>query len=187
MRALAFPATLILAGVAPAGAQTFAEAVWANIAIAIQLCEARERRLQGYGQIAAWPQVFRAAGFVEKRIERLGTVPHVDTTYWFAAPADTVEVEVYHGGMPEHCSVRTGHQGVSATSQLLDGLIPQMFPGYVRHVTEGAPDPATGRSTICVRYEDPTNEIGHVVGVTSDAGDGCVEDGTSLVFSSYRV
>jgi PBP1b-binding outer membrane lipoprotein LpoB len=87
--------------------------------------------------------------------------------------------------MPEFCSPKTQHMGVSRTSQLLDALIPQIYPTYVRQVTQGPPDPATGQPATCVRYEDPANEIGHVVGVTTEQD--CVENGTSLIYSSYRV
>ncbi len=176
---LALPLLLATPAPAPALAQTLEEAAWANMSLAIQLCEAKTG-----GNMEAWAQLFRNAGFAE-RVERSAT--NSDTTHWFTAPADTVTVELYYGEMPEHCGVTTRLQGVTRSSLLLDALVPQMFPGYVRRVTEGAPDPATGQPALCVRYEDPTNEIGHVVGVIPTGADGCVENGTSQYYSSYRV
>jgi hypothetical protein len=160
-----------------ARAQTFDEAVWANMAVAVQLCETRTG-----GDMAAWAQLFLSAGFAET-VERSTT--NADTTHRFTAPAETVVVELYYGEMPEYCSPRTEHMGVSRSSQLLDALIPQIYPTYVRRVTQGAPDPTTGQPATCVRFEDPANEIGHVIGVTTEQD--CVENGTSLIYSSYRV
>ena len=174
MRTVAIMAAL---AALPAQAQTFEEAVWGNMAVAIQLCEARTG-----GNMDAGAQLFRTAGFAE-RVDRSAT--NADTTHWFTAPAETVVVELYYGETPEYCAPQTRHMGVSRASQLLDALIPQMYPTYVRRVTQGPPDPATGQPATCVRYEDPASEIGHVVGVTTDQD--CVENGTSRVYSSYRV
>jgi hypothetical protein len=67
-------------------------------------------------------------------------------------------------------------------------VVPRLYPGYVRKVTTGAVNPATGQPAQCVSYEDPANEVGHVVGV-APASDGtvCLDDGTSEFYSSYRV
>jgi hypothetical protein len=178
MRAPAFSTLLLFVGLAPANAQSFEEAVRANLSAGAQLC------LSGGSDVPAWVNSFRAAGFAE-RVER--SALNSDTTHYFTAPAGTAEVELYYGEMPEHCFAKSRHLGVTAASQVLDTLIPRLYPGYSRVVAQGATDPATGRSATCVRYEDPTNPIGHVVGVTSDAGDGCIEDGTSVIYSSYRV
>lgn len=177
IRPLSILGALVLA--APAAAQSFEEAVWANMALALQLCENKTG-----GNMGFWTQQFRNAGFAE-RVDR--STMNSDTTHWFTAPAETVVVELYYGEMPEHCMVRTRFQGVTRSSQLLDALIPQMYPGYVRRVEQGPPDPRTGQPVTCVRYEDPTNPIGHVVGVVSPTAQACVEDGTSQFYSSYRV
>jgi hypothetical protein len=178
MRALALSPLLLLAGLAPAASQSFEEAVRSNLSVGAQLC------LSGGSDMQAWANSFRAAGFAE-RVER--SSGNSDTTHHFTAPADTASVELYYGEMPEHCVARTRHLGVTGASEVLDALLPRLYPGYARIVAQGGVDSATGQPAICVRYEDPTNPIGHVVGVTSDAGEGCVEDGTSTIYSSYRV
>jgi hypothetical protein len=40
-----------------------------------------------------------------------------------------------------------------------------------------------------VTYEDPTNPIGLIIGVAplQASGTGCIDDGTALFYSSYRV
>ncbi|MDO9641340.1 MAG: hypothetical protein Q7J44_22670 [Pseudotabrizicola sp.] len=160
---------------APAPAQTMAEAAWANMAVAVQLCETRTN------DMTAKAQAFRNTGFSEW-VERSST--NSDTTHWFTAPADTVVAELYYGEMPENCSVKSAHLGVTLASQLLDELIPTLYPTYVRKVETGPAGPS-GQPATCVRYEDPSNEIGQVIGSTTEHG--CVDNGTSLIFSSYRV
>jgi hypothetical protein len=163
----------------PAAAQTFDDAVRANFGLGVQLC------LSGGGDMAAWAGQFRAAGFAE-RVER--SAENSDTTHHFTAPADTVTVELFYGEQPEYCSVVTRHMGVSAASEVLDAVVPGIHPGYVREVTQGAPDPTSGQPATCVSYEDPTNPIGHIVGIAPGGGaEGCVANGTSLFYSSYRV
>ena len=170
---------LAAATAAPASAQSFEEAVRINAAVALELC------LSGGRDMAAWAARFRAAGFSE-RVER--STSNSDTTHIFTAPADTVGVVLYYGEMPEYCSVESDHLAVTAASPVLDEVVPRLYPGYVRLVDEGPVDPATGAPAQCVRYEDPTNPIGHVVGVTAggDAG-ACIDNGTALFYSSYRV
>lgn len=162
----------------PVAGQSFAEAVQANVALGLRLCLAP-------GAPEALAAGFRAAGFAE-RVERSSS--NSDTTHYFTAPADTAVVELYHGEMPEHCTVRSSHLGVSGASAVLDQVVPGLFPGFVRLVEQGPPDPATGQPALCVRYEDPANPIGLVIGALS-GGDapGCVADGTSTLFHSYRV
>ena len=164
----------------PLSAQTFEEAVWANASLAVQLCNAGQA--SGAAR-AAW---FRDAGFSE-RVDR--STVNSDTTHHFAAPSDTVTVELYYGEMPEHCTVRTSHMGVSRGSALLDALIPGVFPGFLRRVTTGPADPATGQPAQCVTYEDPANPIGLIIGVASlqNGTQGCTDDGTAFFYSSYRV
>lgn len=158
---------------APAGAQTFDEAVQANFELGIRLC------LGGGADYDAWAARFRAAGF-EERVERSSL--NSDTTHHFTAPADTVSAELYYGELPEHCTVSSTHMGVTAASAVLDRIVPAIYPSYTRHVSQSAD------GAICARYEDPTNPIGHVVGITPTGdGGGCAEDGTSRFYSSYRV
>ncbi len=63
---------LLLAG-PPAHAQTMAEAAWANMAVAVQLCETRTSDMN------AWAQAFRDTGFSEQ-VERSGS--NSDTTHF---------------------------------------------------------------------------------------------------------
>ncbi|MEP2030884.1 MAG: hypothetical protein ABJI96_19480 [Paracoccaceae bacterium] len=170
-------AAFCLATAAPA--QTFDEAVRINLLLGLQLCTQRFARVEDRANS------FRTAGFGE-RVDR-ATV-NSDTTHYFTAPANTVRVELYYGEMPEHCIVSTIHLGVSGASQVLDAAMPRLYPGYVRKVTQGPVNPATGMPAICVRYEDPTNPIGEVIGVISaDGSQSCVESGTSEIFSASRV
>lgn len=175
-------ATLIAACLlpVPAMAQSFDEAVWTNTSIAVQLC------LQPTRDLNAWANSFRSSGFSETVVR-----DNNDTTHRFSAPADTVTVELYYGNLPDHCHVETRHLGVTGLSQMLDTIVPRLFPSYVRIANQGAVDPATGQPALCVRYEDPANPIGHVVGAaTLDPAPnqtGCVDNGTSTLFSSYRV
>lgn len=166
---------LLLLAAPPAHAQTMAEAAWANMAVAVQLCETRTN------DMTAKAQTFRDTGFSEW-VERSST--NSDTTHYFTAPADSVVVELYYGEMPEDCRVKSAHLGVTLASQLLDDLIPKLYPTYVRKVEIGPIGPS-GQPATCVRYEDPSNEIGHVVGASTEQG--CVDNGTSLIFSSSRV
>ncbi|MCV3272190.1 hypothetical protein [Roseobacter sinensis] len=160
-----------LAIATPALPQTFEEAVWANTGLALQYCLTEGA---AGATRAAW---FRQAGFSE-RVERSSV--NSDTTHIFTAPADTVEVELYYGEMPQHCIVTTRHMGVTQGSALLDGLVPQIFPGFARRVIPGA-------GADCVTYEDPTNPIGLAIGVNSATDQGCAENGTAVFYSTYRV
>lgn len=160
-----------------AAAQSFEDAVRANLALALSLCVSPTSGPQKAAQ-------FRAAGFGES-VERAS---NGDTTHTFTAPAATVVVEHYYGQTPEACSVRTAHLGVTAASQVLDGLIPQRFPTYVRRVDQGPVNPSTGLPALCARYEDPTSPIGRVIGVVPAGNQqGCVDNGSSAFYDSYRV
>ncbi|MGC9420546.1 MAG: hypothetical protein ACP5EN_16405 [Rhodovulum sp.] len=178
MRVAVALACAALALAAPAKAQTFEEAVRENMALGLRLC------LSGGSDMQAWANMFRAAGFAE-RVER--SSGNSDTTHFFTAPAGTAEVELYYGELPEHCVVRTDHMGVTDASALLDQIVPQIYPGFVRRIDQGPPNPATGQPAICVRYEDPANPIGLVVGVSTPVTGGCTEDGRSQFYQSYRV
>jgi len=162
----------------PAPALTMQEAAAINMELAYRLCDVRG--------IEAWLNGLRAAGFVE-------TVEHQggpDVTHTFRAPADTVVVEVYYGNLPAECRIFSNHIGVTAVSQMLDRLIPQTRPGYLRGVETGPPDPRTGRPAQCVFYDEPNNEIGLRIGVVSarsQSGSHCVEDGTSELYSIPKV
>lgn len=160
---------LALLGHAPAKAQSFDEAVRGNAALAFKLC------LSGGNDMEAWAQTFYAAGFTG-RVDRSNS--NSDTTHYLSAPADTVQVELYYGEQPDYCSVTTQHMGVTAATEILDLVVPQLYPGYTRQHNPGG----------CPAYIDPTTPIGQIIGVLplSD-GTGCVDDGTSRFYSSYRV
>jgi len=164
-----FGALLALGSGTPAKAQSFDDAVRGNAALAFKLC------LSGGNDMEAWAQTFYAAGFTG-RVDRSTT--NSDTTHYLSAPADTVQVELYYGEQPDYCSVTTQHMGVTEAAKVLDLVVPQLYPGYTRQHNPGG----------CPAYIDPTNPIGHIVGVLplSDAT-GCPDDGTSRFYSSYRV
>lgn len=162
--AVAFPGQL--------PAQTVEDAAWSNAALALQYCLAGEA--PGATR-AAW---FRQAGFAET-VERSST--NSDTTHVFTAPADTVTVTLYYGEMPMDCSVESPFIGVTRAGLLLDALIPQVLPGFLRRTQTGE------AGALCVSFEDPTNPIGLFVGLGSAQQGGCVEDGTVQFFSTYRV
>ncbi|MEO9781200.1 MAG: hypothetical protein ABJH07_09160 [Sedimentitalea sp.] len=169
--------SLLLA--APVAAQTVEEAARINAEIALQLC------IQPHVQPAMRAQMFRNAGFTE-RVER--SHMNSDTTHTFTAPANTVEVELYYGEMPEHCQVSSNYLGVTAASPVVDSVVPQFYPGFVRRAQQGPIDPATGQPAQCIVYEDPTNPIGLAIGVSPGQGaQGCVENGTSVFYLTARV
>jgi hypothetical protein len=180
MRRLALLATCLLAA-APATAQqvTLEQAARANLTIAATFCMSPA---PNPNTTVSW---FRQAGFTER-----AEISGGDSTFYFRAPADTVIAEFYFGHLPEECRARTNHLGVTGASELLDAIVPQIHPSYVRKLVQGPVDPATGRPAVCVHYEDPANDIGHVVGVAAAdvVGDQrCIENGTSLIYSSSRV
>lgn len=157
-----------------ATALTVEEAARANVELAFDLCMAVEGGLDG------WADSFRRAGFAE-RVERNG----IDVTHWFTAPAETAEVELYYGNLPEHCWVTSSKLGVTAASAVLDAVLPRHRPGHRRSVSYGAPDPATGQPATCVRYDDPVNEIGQGYAVVADTVNyDCVESGRSAIIQT---
>lgn len=166
----------------PAHAQqvaTIGEAAQINGGLALQLCITPG--VQGPQRA----ELFRQAGFAET-VERSGV--NSDTTHSFTAPSGSARVELYYGEMPEHCFVTSDHMGVGIASTVLDQVVPRLYPGFVRRIDAGPVDPATGQPAQCVRYEDPTNPIGYVVGVSAGGGaQGCIENGTSVLFMSARV
>lgn len=169
-------------GALPATAQqvaTIGEAAQINGGLALQLCIMPGVRGP---QTAA---MFRQAGFAES-VERSAT--NSDTTHIFTDPSQSVRVELYYGETPDYCSVTSDHMGVSIASGVLDQVVPRLYPGYVRRVDTGPVDPETGQPAQCVRYEDPTNPIGYVAGVTpGDGAQGCIGNGTSRFYFSARV
>ncbi|MEP3334176.1 hypothetical protein [Sedimentitalea sp.] len=171
---------LTVAGLAaPAAAQTVEEAALANATLALRLC------IQPHVQPEMRAQMFRNAGFAEQ-VER--SQINSDTTHTFTAPANTVEVELYYGEMPEHCQVSSNYLGVTAASPVVDSVVPHFYPGFVRRAHQGPIDPATGQPAQCIVYEDPTNPIGLAIGVSPGQGaQGCVENGTSVFYLTARV
>ena len=173
---------LALVFAAPTHAQqaiSFEEAARINSTMALQFC------LSPNAEGSARAQMFRQAGFAE-RVER--STINSDTTHWFSAPAETADVELYYGEMPQHCVVTSSHMGVTAASRVLDQVVPQFHPGFQRQIHYGPVNPSTGQPAECVSYVDPTNPIGLAIGVSPGAGgQGCVDNGTVVFFSTYRV
>ncbi len=176
------PLCLFLLSANPPASQqvtTIEEAAQVNGALALQLCITPG--IQGPQRA----EMFRHAGFAET-VER--STENSDTTHSFTAPSESARVELYYGEMPEHCIVTSDHMGVGAASGVLDQVVPGLYPGFVRRVDAGPVDPATGQPAQCVSYEDPTNPIGYMVGVSAGGGaQGCVDNGTSVMFMSARV
>ena len=155
-------AALVLAiAAAPAGAQSFDEAVRANLTLALQLCLAQT------GSTQATVNAFAAAGFA---YSWRGT-PGVDIWHQFAAPAGTVTAELYDGQMAPNCDVMSNHIGTGAAVPLVGALLAQLYPG--RFVMEQREGPA------CASFTDTAPAIPFVVHV-SGGGETrpCAETGT---------
>ena len=104
------------------------------------------------------------------------------------APAGTMSADLSFGNLPEDCNLATNHLGVSGASAVVDAIVPRLYPGFRRIVEQGPINPATGQPTVCVRYEDPSNPIGLVIGAGPGVrGQGCIDTGTSVIFKTYRV
>jgi hypothetical protein len=158
---------------------TIEEAAQINGGLALQLCIMPG--VEG-PQTAA---MFRQAGFAES-VER--SSENSDTTHTFTDPSQSVRVEFYYGEMPLYCSVSSDNMGVSIASGVLDQVVPRLYPGYVRKIETGPIDPETGQPAQCVSYEDPTNPIGYMVAVgPMDGAQGCVGNGTSILYYAARV
>ena len=158
---------------------TIEEAAQINGGLALQLCIMPG--VEG-PQTAA---MFRQAGFSES-VER--SSENSDTTHTFTDPSQSVRVELYYGETPLFCSVTSDYMGVSIASGVVDQVVPRLYPGYVRKIETGPTDPETGQPAQCVRYEDPTNPIGYMVGVApADGAQGCIGNGTSTVYFTARV
>lgn len=168
--------------VAPARAQqvgTIGEAAQINGGLALQFCMA-----QGVDgpQTAA---MFRQAGFAE-RVER--STGNSDTTHYFTAPSNSVRAELYYGETAPYCSVYSDHMSATVAGAIVDQIVPKLRPGYVRKVETGPVNPATGKPAQCVRYEDPTNPIGEVIGAgPGGAAQSCIDNGRTHFFITYRV
>ena len=157
---------------------TIEEAAQINSGLALQLCIMPG--VEGPQTVAS----FRQAGFSETSEGNIED----DITFYYTDPSGSVRAEVYYGQMPMHCFVTSEHMGVTTASAVLDQVVPRLYPGFVRRVDAGPIDPATGQPAQCVRYEDPTNPIGYVVGVSPGGGaQGCVENGTSRFYFTARV
>lgn len=169
-------AALMLAPM-PAATMTVQEAAQINMQLAASICFRP-------GNPNATVNAFRAAGFTET-VER--SPVNSDTNFTFRAPAETVVAKFYYGEMPDDCSVSSQFASVTVASTILDQLIPQYYPGFLRKVVTGPVNPQTGQAAYCVSYEDPTNPIGLFFGVGSQNSQGCVDDGTSVLFYTYRV
>ncbi|MBL3701583.1 hypothetical protein GI582_02625 [Sulfitobacter sp. BDSS02] len=129
--------------------------------------------------------MFRQSGFRETSSDYAG---NGDTTLMFSSPEGSIEVELYYGNMPEHCLATSSLIGVNEASAILDQVVPQIYPGYVRQVQYGVDNPDTGKTPTCARYEDPTTPIGDVIGVIAgDDSHRCSEDGSSRFYQSSRV
>lgn len=128
--------------------------------------------------------MFRGSGFAE-RVDR--NTGNSDTTHYFTTQDGTISVELYYGEMPSHCIVDANNLGVTSASQVLDQVVPQLYPTFSRVVRYGTPNAATGQPAQCVTYEE-ANPIGYAIGaVAGGNANGCVDNGTASFFMSARV
>lgn len=155
----------------------FDEAVRQNLALGLRLC------IEGEMPPEARAATFRSAGFAERLQKSDG-----NTMHHFTAPGETARVELSYGEMPSDCRVFTEHLGVTGAAAVLDWVVPQLAPNLVRIETLGEINPATGQPALCVRYEDPANPIGLVIGaLPGNTNSACAETGASILYQSYRV
>jgi hypothetical protein len=118
-----------LLGPAAASAQSFEEAVRANLLLALQLCMIEDR---ANVVVAA----FTAAGFQYWRDDQ--SMPNFLNVYHrFHAPADTVSVELYEGDIAPHCRAESRHIGPTATAQMIGPWLEQTFPGQFEYRPPG--------------------------------------------------
>ena len=108
---------------APAGAQTFEDAVQANILLGVELC------MRETGSTAASVAAFQAAGFTYEREDTYSGGTLFETFHRFAAPADTARVELYEGQTAPYCRTQSDHMGAMDMAQILNGWLAQRYPG----------------------------------------------------------
>lgn len=168
-----------LGGSAQTTASTNSASARSNFANAVRFC------IQPGMSPETRANMFRQAGFITRSGDYSD---NGDTTLIFATPDGSTEVEFYYGQMPEHCFGSSSSLGVTEASEVLDQVVPQLYPGYTRQVEYGVDNPDTGKTPTCVRYEDPTTPIGYVVGVSAgENSNRCSEVGSSSFYHSSRV
>ncbi|MGV6850389.1 MAG: hypothetical protein ACWA5A_18600 [Marinibacterium sp.] len=179
------PALALFAGLIAPGlsrAQTFDEAVRANLALGIEICAAHA------GNPDAAMARLRAAGFSYDGFDG----DAADATHRFAAPADTMQVLVYSGQMAPDCSVETAHMGVTQAVAFIGTVLNQRFPGRFglapSVVAPGGPGSA---EAACGAYVDlQGGQIPLTISV-STWGDryraSCLENGTTRFYFGFPV
>jgi hypothetical protein len=160
-RPLLFVAALLAAP--PAVAQSFEDAVAANVTLALQLCLAP-------GGPAATVAAFQRAGFA---YSTRGT-PGFETWHVFAAPAGTARAEVYEGQTAPSCEVFTDHIAPAAAAPFVGQVLNQVAPGRFRQ------DPPSGYG--CASFSDNAPAIPFVVAVgAADDSQGCPAAGPTRI------
>ncbi|WP_424969600.1 hypothetical protein [Dinoroseobacter sp. S76] len=178
-----FPLSALISGVIFAAPQIPARTLTFEDAARINLQEAAEICFAPAASNDAIVAEFRAAGYAETvRSDARNT----GKTYTFRAPSETVVAEVYSGERPDRCAVATRAVGVQEASAILDQIVPDFYPEFIRKVNRGGLSPVTGEQITCVNFEDPDNPIGRYFSTRSAQTDACVDDGTSILFSAYR-
>ena len=137
-------ALALAAGAAPA--QTFDEAVRANVMLAFELCFADQPSPEA--RVAA----FRGAGFTHTRETEQTAPGFFDIHDRFAAPAETARVMFYHGQTAPSCTVFSDHVGAFDAAKMVDQWINQRFPG--RFVDQPPGTVVHGRTTECPRFTE---------------------------------
>jgi hypothetical protein len=175
LRLSAAAVAAIAAGTPAAPAQTFAEAVRANMALAMHVC------LSNVATVDRLHATFLAAGFAYEA-EDFGGGPD-DILHWYHAPADTVFVGVVYERGATDCRVTSGQMGVTEAVPFAGAVLEQLAPGLFRAggpggqaVVPGSPNP---RRAACSGYTGqlPGRTVWVEIG-NSGQDPTCTEDGT---------
>ncbi|TCM88028.1 hypothetical protein [Rhodovulum steppense] len=150
----------------PAVAQSYEEAVRANLALVLEIC------IQGSDALE-WAAAFQTAGFIpSQRVHpEYGPVPI------FLAPADTVVTEIHDERFGSgSCIAQTRHMGLNEAIPFVGAFVTQRYagPGGFERDTHNPDNP-------CAGYLMPFSEHS-AMWLSFDSADqpgACVEDGTA--------
>lgn len=159
-----------LAASAPAAAQTFGDAVRANLALAVDLC------VQHMGTERSLVGAYNAAGFTLTGQQRSGSTG----TYRYAAPADTVSAELTSFS----CDIATRHLGTGASVPLardvLNGRLGGNFKEFAGSGTRTGPQEPCATFTFLGRGN--LFLVMYAGSIAPPPGRACVEDETTRVW-----
>lgn len=168
---------LALAAPAAAPAQSFDEAVRANLALGIEIC------LGGPPDVQSMRNAFASAGFAYEPEDYGGG----DILHWYAAPAGTANVAVVGAWGDAECRVGSAHMGVTEAVAFTGQVLEKRFPGVFSYGNMENRPPVTVE-TMGDRWEFCTGYIGWAGQrpITVDVGNqgqdpACIADGTSQI------